>query len=98
MITQTPTLHAFVSGSSEGFTPLNAFDGALLDAGVGNTNLVKMSSIVPPATREVDVADMRLPPGALVRPKAPQEYFRKLRFHQHVTSVDDYGIKARELA
>ncbi len=66
MITQTPTLHAFVSGSSEGFTPLNAFDGALLDAGVGNTNLVKMSSIVPPATREVDVADMRLPPGALV--------------------------------
>lgn len=66
MITQTPTLHAFVSGRSEGFTPLNAFDGALLDAGVGNTNLVKMSSIVPPGTREVAVADMKLPPGALV--------------------------------
>lgn len=66
MIIKTPTLHAFVSGRSEGFTPLNAFDGALLDAGVGNTNLVKMSSIVPPGTREVEVAQMRLPPGALV--------------------------------
>jgi homoserine kinase type II len=48
------------------------------------------------ATRVVDW--LNVPPGALVRPKAPQEYFRKLRFHQHVTSVDDYGIKARELA
>ena len=48
------------------------------------------------ATRVVDW--LNVPPGALVRPKAPQEYFRKLRFHQHVKSVDDYGIKARELA
>lgn len=66
MIIKTPTLHAFVAGRSDGLTPLNAFDGALLDAGVGNTNLVKMSSIVPPGTREVAVAEMRLPPGALV--------------------------------
>ena len=33
-----------------------------------------------------------VPPGALVRPKDPIEYFRKLRFHQAVTSVRDYGI------
>jgi homoserine kinase type II len=33
-----------------------------------------------------------VPPGALVRPKDPMEYFRKLRFHQAVTSVRDYGI------
>jgi homoserine kinase type II len=33
-----------------------------------------------------------VPPGALVRPKDPMEYFRKLRFHQTVTSVRDYGI------
>ncbi|RTZ61607.1 MAG: pyruvoyl-dependent arginine decarboxylase, partial [Gammaproteobacteria bacterium] len=44
MIIKTPTSYSFASGASEGFTPLNAFDGALLDAGVGNTNLVKMSS------------------------------------------------------
>ena len=35
-----------------------------------------------------------VPPGALVRPKDPMEYFRKLRFHQHVKSVRDYGIDA----
>ncbi len=32
------------------------------------------------------------PPGALVRPKDPLEYFRKLRFHQKVASARDYGI------
>jgi homoserine kinase type II len=35
-----------------------------------------------------------VPPGALLRPKDPQEYFRKLRFHQAATSVRDYGIDA----
>jgi homoserine kinase type II len=33
-----------------------------------------------------------VPPGALVRPKDPIEYFRKLRFHQTVKTVRDYGI------
>src|SRR4051794_22992720 len=33
-----------------------------------------------------------VPPGALVRPKDPTEYIRKLRFHQTVSSVRDYGI------
>jgi homoserine kinase type II len=32
------------------------------------------------------------PPGALVRPKDPFEYYRKLRFHQMVASARDYGI------
>jgi homoserine kinase type II len=41
-------------------------------------------------TRLVDWLDV--PEGALVRPKDPLEYFRKLRFHQAVTSVRDYGI------
>ena len=41
-------------------------------------------------TRLVDW--FNVPPGALVRPKDPLEYFRKLRFHQAVTSVRDYGI------
>src|SRR5215470_14107071 len=35
-----------------------------------------------------------VPPGALVRPKDPMEYFRKLRFHQQVKSARDYGIDA----
>jgi homoserine kinase type II len=43
-------------------------------------------------TRLVDW--LNVPAGALVRPKDPLEYFRKLRFHQAVGSVRDYGIDA----
>jgi homoserine kinase type II len=46
-------------------------------------------------TRLVDWLDVPL--GALVRPKSPHEYFRKLRFHQAVKDVRDYGIGAGEL-
>ena len=42
-------------------------------------------------TRLVDW--LAVPDGALVRPKDPLEYFRKLRFHQSVKSVSDYGIE-----
>ncbi len=43
-------------------------------------------------TRLVDWLDV--PPGALVRPKDPLEYVRKLRFHQAVKGAGDYGIAA----
>ena len=64
MVIKTPTKFFFVKGKSEGYKPLNAFDGALLNAGVGNTNLVKMSSIIPPKCKEIE--PISLPPGALV--------------------------------
>ena len=64
MIFKIPTRYFLASGVSEGFTPLNAFDGALLQAGIGNTNIVKMSSIVPPHCKLV--APIALPPGAHV--------------------------------
>ena len=35
---------------------------------------------------------LNVPPGAMVRPKSPLEYFRKLRFHQKATSIGDYGF------
>jgi homoserine kinase type II len=41
-------------------------------------------------TRLVDW--LNVPPGALVKPKDPLEYVRKLRFHRSVASVRDYGI------
>jgi homoserine kinase type II len=41
-------------------------------------------------TRLVDW--LSVPPGALVRPKDPLEYYRKLRFHQTNASARDYGI------
>ncbi len=43
-------------------------------------------------TRLVDW--LAVPEGALVKPKDPLEYFRKLRFHQSVKSVGDYGVGA----
>jgi len=64
MIFKMPTRYFLSSGTSEGYMPLNAFDGALLQAGIGNTNLVRMSSIVPPHCKRV--APIPLPPGALV--------------------------------
>jgi homoserine kinase type II len=41
-------------------------------------------------TRLVDW--LAVPDGALVKPKDPLEYFRKLRFHQSVKSATDYGF------
>jgi len=64
VIFKMPTRYFLASGASDGFTPLNAFDGALLQAGIGNTNIVKMSSIVPPHCKLI--APIPLPPGALV--------------------------------
>jgi len=46
-------------------------------------------------TRLVDFLDV--PPGALVRPKDPLEYVRKLRFQQSVAGVRDYGVTAAGL-
>ena len=42
-------------------------------------------------TRLVDW--LSVPAGALVRPKDPLEYYRKLRFHQAAASFRDYGIE-----
>ena len=58
------TKAATTSGSAEGETSLNAFDNALLAAGIGNINLVKVSSILPPEAEVVDLP--RLRPGAIV--------------------------------
>ncbi len=54
-----------VAGKAEGKTRLNAFDNALLAAGIGDVNLIKVSSIVPPGA-EVRMERPNLPRGALV--------------------------------
>jgi arginine decarboxylase, pyruvoyl-dependent len=48
---------SITSGKSEGPTRLNAFDNALLDAGIGDVNLITVSSILPKDTEIV-----KLPP------------------------------------
>jgi len=47
-------------------------------------------------TRLVDW--LNVPPGALVRPKDPLEYARKLRFHQSVVTLRDYGVSGTLVA
>ncbi|PYM16941.1 MAG: arginine decarboxylase, pyruvoyl-dependent [Candidatus Rokuibacteriota bacterium] len=63
-MTKTVTMAAAATGHAEGGTPLNAFDNALLAAGIGNINLIKVSSIVPPEVAIIDLP--KLKPGALV--------------------------------
>jgi len=64
-ITMTiPDKFFLAAGHDEGMTPLNAFDNALVNAGVGNTNLMRMSSILPPGSRQIE--PFKLPLGALI--------------------------------
>ncbi|MFQ5960243.1 MAG: pyruvoyl-dependent arginine decarboxylase [Candidatus Methylomirabilales bacterium] len=60
----TPVSYTLAVGAAEGITPLNAFDNALLAAGIGNVNLLKVSSILPPGVKYVEA--FQIPPGSLV--------------------------------
>ncbi|MBW8058142.1 MAG: arginine decarboxylase, pyruvoyl-dependent [candidate division NC10 bacterium] len=60
----TPVSYTLAVGAAEGTTPLNAFDNALLAAGIGNVNLIKVSSILPPGTKYLET--LEIPPGSLV--------------------------------
>ena len=51
------------AGAADGSSRLNAFDNALLQAGIGNVNLVRVSSILPPGA--LHVPDLQIPPGTL---------------------------------
>ena len=64
MVINTPDKYFMVAGASEGYSPLNAFDGALIEAGVGNLNLIKMTSIIPPHCQRV--SSCPIPYGSLV--------------------------------
>jgi len=59
-----PKKYFVTAGSSEGTTSLTAFDGALLNARVGNTNLLRVSSILPPGCEYEP--GLVVPPGSLL--------------------------------
>ncbi|MBF7081809.1 arginine decarboxylase, pyruvoyl-dependent [Desulfallas sp. Bu1-1] len=60
----TPKKYFLTAAAAEGKTELTAFDNALLAGGIGNINLIRVSSILPPGA-EYD-PDMQIPPGSLV--------------------------------
>jgi|SRR5690554_1024718 len=64
MMVRTPDKYFFAKGTSEGPTRLNSFDRALINSGIGDTNLVRLSSIVPPSSQEIE--PVKLPGGALI--------------------------------
>jgi len=66
MMVKTPNAYALVKGAAEGRTRLNAFDLALLNAGVGDTNLMRISSILPPSAKQFLVKEFILPKGGLI--------------------------------
>lgn len=55
---------AIVSGKDEGPTKLNAFDNALSDAGIGDVNLIKVSSMLSANTEITDLPPLK--PGSMV--------------------------------
>ncbi len=58
-----PTNYTLCAAAAVGQTRLTAFDQSLLSAGVGNLNLVRVSSVLPPGAIFRDKVD--LPPGSL---------------------------------
>ncbi|MCY0881884.1 MAG: arginine decarboxylase, pyruvoyl-dependent [Firmicutes bacterium] len=93
---ETPKKFTLLSGHAEGPSRLNAFDGALLDAGIGNVNLLKVSSILPP--RAVEVAHLEIIPGQLlptaygtITSEVPGEKIAAA-VAIAIGSVDEYGV------
>ena len=64
LLGERPTGFFMVGGVADGYSPLNAFDAALIDAGIGDVNLVKVSSILPPRCAETE--PRKLPGGTIV--------------------------------
>ncbi len=60
-----PESYLIGAAAAEGDHTLTAFDGALLKIGIGDCNLVRVSSILPPGCQEV-FEGFRFPEGALV--------------------------------
>ncbi len=55
MRTSPPNLLWTTIGHAEGETKLNAFDNALIAAGIGDWNLVKVTSVAPASARLIDL-------------------------------------------
>ncbi len=92
----TPQKFMLTAGTGEGKTRLTAFDAALLDAGIGNLNLIKVSSILPPKTHFYE--KIQIPPGSLVpvtygsiTSKNPGEIIA-VAVAVGIPNIDTYGV------
>jgi len=60
----TPKKYFITAASAEGESKLTAFDNALLKARIGNLNLLRVSSILPPGCEYTP--ELQIPAGSLV--------------------------------
>ena len=60
----TPKKFYLAAASAEGDSKLTAFDNALLAGNIGNINLIRVSSILPPGAEHDP--ELIIPPGSLV--------------------------------
>ncbi len=81
-----PKYVSLTSGHSEGPDDLTAFDNALMDAGIHDLNLIKVSSIVPQGARLVPLREF--PVGSLV----PTVYARSCSDRPGVTVAAAVGL------
>lgn len=63
---------SLTKGESEGPTKLNAFDNALLDAGIGNVNLIPVSSMLPSKIEIIPLP--KLEPGEMTNCVLSHQY------------------------
>lgn len=56
----SPTRYFLVAGTGDAFDGLVAFDKALLNAGISDVNLIKLSSIVGPGVRRIEPVSLKL--------------------------------------
>ncbi len=97
MMWKVPHRVIISSGSAESTTPANAFDKALLVAEIGNLNLIKVSSIVPPGAevlRLKDIQSLRITSGTLV--PAIYTYVTSDTAGQRIASVIAIGKPRRK--
>ena len=66
-MSEVPKHYWMVTGKGVGRSRLTAFDAALLDAGIGDYNLLKVSSILPPGAISMKgPPEATIPKGAVV--------------------------------
>lgn len=63
---------SLTKGKAEGPTKLNAFDNALLDADIGNVNLIPVSSMLPPDTKVIPMPELK--PGEMTNCVLSKQY------------------------
>lgn len=85
-----PQLVLLTCGIGYGDTDLTAFDRALLDARIGNLNLMKVTSVLPPGGRVVSLTDfaLEIPKGALI----PTVYTRSISATRGLMIASAIGV------